>query len=201
MIDDAQTRRKPATSTRRTARPGPLAFIPAAFDDFDEQIDEWWQRLRGTPAVDRVFYMASEVGDFGLVWLTIGAAQAALGPAAKTPVFLRLAGALAFESVVVNGGIKSLFRRERPEWGQHRPLSLRRPRTSSFPSGHASSAVTAAILLTDRATPLAPVYWALAAVVATSRVHVKIHHASDVIGGIAVGVAVGAAIRRFVPLP
>ncbi len=176
----------------------PRIELPASFDTFDQQFDKAWDRLRGNKNLDHVFYTASEVGDFGMLWLAIAAAQAALGPEHKTKEALSLAAVLAIESAVVNGGIKSLFRRERPEWEQNRPLQLRKPRTSSFPSGHASSAVTAALLLTTNKTPWAPVYWGLAAIVATSRVHVKIHHASDVAGGLVVGTAIGLIARRLI---
>jgi membrane-associated phospholipid phosphatase len=37
-------------------------------------------------------------------------------------------------------------------------------------------------------------------IVAASRVHVKIHHASDVIGGIALGIALGELARHLVPV-
>ena len=75
---------------------------------------------------------------------------------------------------------------------------MHRPITSSFPSGHAASAFTAAMLLRD--SPLAPVYFVLAGLVATSRVYVKMHHASDVLVGAALGVAMGAVARRVLPL-
>ena len=177
-----------------------LAEFPDRFAGFDQRVESWWEKhVRPHPFADKVFYSASEVGDFGLVWLTIGATQAAFGPPHKLPEALRLAAALGAESVIVNGGIKSLFRRERPDWDQHRPQALRRPKTSSFPSGHATSAVTAALLLTQRRTPFAPLYWVVAAIVASSRVHVKIHHASDVIGGVAVGAVLGVTLRRMLP--
>ena len=47
--------------------------------------------------------------------------------------------------------------------------------------------------------PLAPVYAAVALVVATSRIHVRIHHASDVVGGLVVGTALGIGLRRWWP--
>jgi membrane-associated phospholipid phosphatase len=37
-------------------------------------------------------------------------------------------------------------------------------------------------------------------VVALSRIHTKIHHASDVVGGIAIGLVLGQVARRIVPL-
>ena len=97
----------------------------------------------------------------------------------------------------MNLGLKSLFKRTRPVHEGDRPLSLRRPLTSSFPSGHASAAMVAAALLSDRRPlPEVVVWYSLAALVATSRVHVKIHHASDVVAGAAVGIVLGAVAKR-----
>ena len=42
---------------------------------------------------------------------------------------------------------------------------------------------------------LKPLWYAIALVVATSRAHVRIHHASDVIGGIATGIVLGRLFR------
>jgi undecaprenyl-diphosphatase len=81
-----------------------------------------------------------------------------------------------------------------------RPLYLRVPRTSSFPSGHASSAFMAATLLADRDPHLRAVYFGLAALVATSRVHVRIHHASDVAAGTVLGLALGQIAKRAWPI-
>ena len=92
------------------------------------------------------------------------------------------------------------MRRARPTGHHLRPHRLRRPRTSSFPSGHATSGFLAASLLAeDSATPLT--WYALAGVVAASRVHVRIHHASDVVAGAVMGVAAGRLVRRRWPLP
>lgn len=157
-------------------------------DRFDDWVDNAWSRaLRGRPAVDRVFYVASELGDFSLIWHLIGAGQG-LRSERDADAAIKLAGVLLVESLVVNQGIKRLFRRPRPVAVTPRPHALRRPLTSSFPSGHATSAFTAVGVLSAHDPKLWPVYYALAGVVATSRVHVQIHHASDVIAGAALGV-------------
>ena len=64
----------------------------------------------------------------------------------------------------------------------------------------ASAAFCAAALLSDD-DPLWPLYYGAAVVVASSRVYVKIHHASDVVVGIAVGAVLGRIGRRLAPLP
>ncbi len=174
--------------------------LPPSVDEFDRRFDHFWDRFRDNRALDALFYTASEVGDFGMVWMALAGVQGAFGAPDQTRHFLRVVGVLGAESIIVNGGLKSLFHRERPAWDQERPMHLRKPKTSSFPSGHSSSAVTAAILLTDSNPTLAPLWWALAGVVAISRVHVRIHHVSDVIGGLVAGAVIGTVALRLLPV-
>jgi undecaprenyl-diphosphatase len=166
---------------------------------FDARVDRAFDRLRGNPASDRLFYGASELGDFSLVWLIIGATRG-LRSERDWHAAARVGGGLAIESVLVNGLIKSLFRRTRPPWEHDRTIRLRRPRTSSFPSGHATSAFSAAGLLAEDDV-LWPLYYAIAVIVASSRVYVRVHHASDVLAGAAIGIALGRIGRKLVPLP
>ena len=108
---------------------------------------------------------------------------------------------MGLESALTNGPVKSMFRRARPVIDLVEgplPYGMRRPITSSFPSGHATAAFTAAVLLSDRRR--AP-WYALAAVVATSRVYVRMHHASDIVVGAAVGLALGHTLKRWVGSP
>lgn len=166
---------------------------------FDSAADTALDSLRGHPGADRLFYLASELGDFGLIWLILGAVRGLRGDR-DWHAALRVAAGLGIESVLINVVVKSLFRRSRPPWDVTRPHPLRRPRTSSFPSGHATSAFSGAALLSE-GDDLWPLYYAIAAVVATSRVYVRIHHASDVAGGVLIGVVLGHIGRRLVPLP
>jgi undecaprenyl-diphosphatase len=166
---------------------------------FDRYVDTKFDLLRGRPVPDRIFYTASELGEFGLIWMALAAFRAARSRQGRG-VARRVVTGMAAESVLINGVVKSLFRRRRPVWQTEHPLPLRRPRTSSFPSGHATSAFTGAILLSE-GDPLWPVYFVIAPIVAFSRVYVKAHHASDVVAGIAIGCGLGIIGRRLLPLP
>ena len=134
-----------------------------------------------------LFNAASKVGDFSIVWHLCGLLYA-IGSLDRAREALALSIALGVESLIVNQGIKRLFRRERPTTsGDHR-FDVRTPSTSSFPSGHASSATFAAVILTTYSGfPLAVIWIAIAVVVAISRVVVRIHHLSDILGGIVTG--------------
>ena len=107
---------------------------------------------------------------------------------------------LGVESLVVNQGIKRLFKRERPTLAGDPRLPVRRPSTSSFPSG-ASSGFFKATLMSEGDPELAPLWFALAAVVATSRAYVRVHHASDIVAGAAIGLALAVVARRVWPQP
>ena len=180
---------------------GRRAGLVGRVQRLDERFDVAWGRaLRGRPALDRTFYLASELGDFSLIWHLIGAAQG-LRSDDDADATARLAVVLLAESLLVNQGVKRLFRRQRPLHEAIRPHALRRPSTSSFPSGHASSAFTAAGVLADRDPALAPLFYGVAVVVATSRIHVRIHHASDVVAGAALGIVLAKVAVRAWPLP
>src|SRR5262249_19892658 len=132
---------------------------------FDVGVDELLERVRGHPGADRVLRVASDLGDWSLVWHLLGAAWG-LTSARRTDRELRLFVLLGAESLIVNQGIKRLFRRVRPTEAGDPRYPVRRPSTSSFPSGHASSAFFAASLLTEGDPALAPLWFALAALVA-----------------------------------
>jgi undecaprenyl-diphosphatase len=159
---------------------------------FDAAVDAWLERIRDRKGVALVGQAASRAGDFSLVWQVIGLAYG-LGIDRSwrhTLGFMALVGA---ESLIVNQGIKRLFRRTRPtETGDAR-MQVRRPHTSSFPSGHASAGAFAATVLSLWAgAAWAPVVVVIAVVVASSRALVRIHHASDVVGGGVAGLVLAA---------
>ena len=178
------------------ARPrGPVAR-------FDASVDAAFDRLRGRTWPDRLFYAASALGDHGILWLILAGLRAAHsdgGTGRNRQAAVRAAAGVGIESVIVNLGIKSLFRRVRPVSTTPHPHPFRQPRTSSFPSGHATSAFCAAELLGED-DALRPLYYGLAVVVATSRIYVRIHHASDVAAGAVLGAAMGRLGRKLAPL-
>ncbi|HEX8803514.1 MAG TPA: phosphatase PAP2 family protein [Acidimicrobiales bacterium] len=189
--------RRPARSL--VVRSVPQSAVARAIARFDAAVDRRVDRVRGNPVLDRVMYGASELGNFSLIWHLVNSARA-LAPDREVSHAVRVAAVLGAESALVNGPVKSLFNRHRPVWEHERPLRLRVPRTSSFPSGHASSAATAAGVLGE-GDPLWPLYYGIGAVVAASRVYVRVHHASDVVAGALLGVALARTARRVWPGP
>lgn len=175
----------------------PLAAAARQIARFDRAVDRRWEALRGHKLLDRVMYGASDVGEFSQLWHVLGAIRA-LAPRREASDALRFSALMALESLVVNQGVKRLFARRRPGTAAENPTRhrLRQPITSSFPSGHASAAFCAAAVL-SRGSRLGPVYRLASVIVAVSRVHVRLYHASDVIAGAAVGEAIGRLASRL----
>ena len=166
-----------------------------AIHALDDAVDKWLEGHR-SDRLDRLFYGLSSAADHGLLWHALGALRALRR---REPGYaLRFSTLLGIESGITNGLVKSLFRRGRPpEHFSHNdplPFGMRRPITSSFPSGHAATAFMCAVLLSkDNRT--GPAYFTLAALVASSRVYTRMHHASDVAAGAVLGLVLGAAAR------
>jgi undecaprenyl-diphosphatase len=162
---------------------------------FDQAVEDRFARLR-SPALDRIAYPLSSAADHSMLWHAIGLARAIRS---HDPTFaVRFSSAMGIESAITNVAVKSAFQRLRP----HRPVDtpllygLRQPITSSFPSGHATAAFCAATLL-SKGSRAAPMWFALASLVAATRVYVRLHHPSDVVAGAAFGVVLGSALRTL----
>lgn len=169
----------------------------SAIARFDQWADDQLEKLRGNPIADQLFTNASHLGDFSVIWHIIGVARG-LTSEQRARQAMVLSAVLGAESLLVNQGVKRLFRRTRPTPAGDERFIVREPSTSSFPSGHASSAFVAATLLTawgGRRT--APMWFGVAAIVAVSRAYVRIHHASDIIGGALLGLGLGTIAMRL----
>ncbi len=184
---------------RRFPRPWPRTdAVERALRALDDYIEPRFTVPPST-AMDRLFYNLSSAADHSILWHTLGALRAAR--TGRPQIAVRLSIVLGLESALTNGPVKSRFKRVRPPSQPEGPLpyGMRRPITSSFPSGHATAAFTAATML-SQGSPAAPAYFALAGIVAYSRVYTKMHHPSDVIVGAGLGLVLGQIGRRLLPL-
>ncbi|MGB2757294.1 MAG: phosphatase PAP2 family protein [Acidimicrobiia bacterium] len=165
----------------------------------DSDVDAFVETHQG-PLADRLFYSLSSAADHSILWHAIGI-TAAVVRRDKRFAF-RFALALGLESALTNGVIKPMVGRVRPETDDGPlPHGLRRPKTSSFPSGHATSAFMATSVLANGArAPRKVLLGMLAAAVASSRVYTRMHHASDVAAGTVLGLGFGAIAKRYIRL-
>lgn len=183
-----------ATPTEHT---GLLALV----DRLDDGVDRLFEPLRGNPAVDTAAKVITGIGDHGWLWTGVAVWRGRRsGPARRAAI--RALGVAGVSSSLVNAGIKAVVGRERPDASDLRisntGVPVRAPKTSSFPSGHTLAAFTAATVLSrpgDRAGNI--FLFTAAGLVGVSRIHLRAHHASDVVGGVVIGTALGLAVSRL----
>jgi undecaprenyl-diphosphatase len=155
--------------------------------DLDVSLFEWLTAWRA-PWLDTAMAAASDVGRRGFVWFVL-AAVAAIYPRHRAAAW-RLVLALGLTFFLVNAVAKPLAGRARPfEALDHVDVIDARPLSGSFPSGHAASAFAGA-LAASRIWPAARLaFFALAALIALSRVYVGVHFPADVLAGALTGLA------------
>ena len=164
-----------------------------AIDAFDRRLFHRLTR-RERRAIDRGLTRLTTAANRSLLWLLIAVLLAVFGGRRGRRAALRGAVAIGLTSTLVNLPLKYLARRDRPPRRHFdRPLPISVPGSFSFPSGHSASAFA---FLTGvgredarLAIPLAP----LAAGVAYSRVHLRVHYPLDVVAGATIGSAMGLA--------
>jgi undecaprenyl-diphosphatase len=162
----------------------------------DDAVNAAFDPLRGDPRADRAAALLSNLADYGLIWVVLAAVKARRRGPNRRRAVVALATA-GFSSLIVTRVVKEAVARERPD--DHLDAVVRTPSSSSFPSGHTLAAFCTAFVLADSDAQTAANV-GFAAAVAASRVHLRAHHPTDVIGGAAIGSVLGLGLRPLVNL-
>ena len=157
----------------------------------DERILRWVRTRGHTPRAERAVARFSRIGEHGAVWLAIGAAGWALDPSRRAR-WGRATGVVA-GTFALNTAIKLVVRRPRPQL-PGLPALTTTPTRLSFPSAHSSTSFAGARVYTRLGLPASPLY-ALAALLAASRLYLGVHYPSDILGGVLLGTAVAGGMR------
>jgi undecaprenyl-diphosphatase len=146
--------------------------------------------LARQPARVRWVRRFSSLGEYGSLWLAIGVLGLILDRE-RGARWARAAVAVGFAHAC-SSAVKAVIRRERPAV-EDLPHLMATPTGLSFPSSHSASSFAAARAYGDL-LPSPPLY-ALATLMALSRVHLGVHYPSDVAAGAALGIVAGSVGR------
>ena len=159
---------------------------------WEKQLEDWIVDHR-VGWLDWFFIALSWIGTSGAVWIAIALA---VGAVWRRPSIVVLVIAAVIGGEVFSDLGKAIVARHRPFEHQLGPPSS----THSFPSGHSATSFAAATVLSSYVPRGRVLFYALATLIAFSRVYNGMHYPTDVLAGAAGGVAIAllllAAARR-----
>lgn len=143
---------------------------------------------------DLFFTFLSGIGTWGIIWFIIGTALFIWEEVEDkdkkglTAIIIAVFISLVF----VDGGLKNIVRRERPQFSVAETIVVSDNRDSySFPSGHATLAFAGAYILSCTHKKWRQWYYLIAYLIAFSRIYLGKHYPSDVMIGAILGVLIG----------
>jgi len=171
----------------------------------DERLGVWIATHRYAPLND-VFVWLGSIDRIGAVWICLALLVAFAQSRRLLPAFgiaaVTALAAVAADSIAT--GVKDLTNRPRPFEAHPQIHELYAVHSSSFPSGHAATALAGAVVVSYLARRAAPFLLAFAVLIAYSRIYVGDHYPTDVLAGAAIGVVAGVAavcLLRLAPRP
>ena len=162
------------------------------------QILHWFESLHN-PVTDPIMYGITCLGNAGILWILIAIAFLAIPIFKKDrKIGLSIAIALILSLIMCNGIMKNLWARVRPFnvdttfenlYGVFNGIN-----DWSFPSGHTASSFAAATVFIRTDMRLTYLIVVIAILISFSRLYLRVHYLSDVIGGIILGVFSGTIV-------
>jgi undecaprenyl-diphosphatase len=146
--------------------------------------------------LDGVMVAISMAGRGGAVWLALGIALR-IARRLSLRRLIELGCAILLASVLADYVLKPAVNRQRPFAVLHDFTVIGDlPNRASFPSGRAANAFAGATVLAWALPAWQGAWWALAGLIAFSRIYLGVHYPADVVGGGVVG-ALSAIVVLF----
>lgn len=148
------------------------------------------QALR-CPVLDALAVFFDQASAHGEIWIAFTAVLLAFRRTRRAGLAMALA--LGLYMLAGHCALKPLFARPRPCDLRPEMLTLvARPHGWSFPSGHTASAFAAAFALWLQNRRLGVPALVLAGFIGFTRMYLYVHFPTDILGGVALGLALGA---------
>lgn len=161
----------------------------------DRKIICFMQNKLSNPVLDRIMMSLTFLGDYCLIWLVITVLFYMNGD--RKFAYLMVATMLV-TNAINNGLIKSIFRRKRPfEIYDDINIFIPEPYGSSFPSGHSATGFCCAVVIVYYDPILGALALTLAALIAFSRMYLRVHFFTDIMVGMIVGCLCSIALMQY----
>jgi len=148
------------------------------------------------PLLDKAMPFFSLLGDHGIFWILLSIVFVIIKATRKAGIITMLALLIGYVSGEVI--LKNIFCRLRPLMiFDFLDTIIQAPMSYSFPSGHTTSSFAAAASIALLGKKPAFCAFALASLIAFSRIYLSVHYLTDILGGIALGLA-SAFIARWI---
>ena len=151
---------------------------------------DWLYQFRN-PVMNTISIFFDYAGAHGEIWIAFTLLLLLFRRTRKAG--FAMAVALVLYMAAGHFFLKPLFARPRPcDVNTAITILVKRPHGHSFPSGHTASAFAAAFALWLQNRKLGVPALVLAAFIAFTRLYLYVHFPTDVLGGLALGLALGA---------
>lgn len=166
--------------------------------DLINKIDAFGEKIIGfiynkNRFIDKLMIAVTLSGELGIIWIIISFFLFSRTKYTKEAIMVLLAIALA--SILGEGIIKHIVKRKRPFIKNNIiKLMISQHGTYSFPSGHTASSFAAATVFIRTDMRLTYLIVVIAILISFSRLYLRVHYLSDVIGGIILGVFSGTIV-------
>lgn len=144
---------------------------------------------------DKVMPKITSLGDLGIIWLAI--ALLLICRANNRTVGFKVISAILITTIIGEGIIKNIVKRQRPFKEKDNGLLINKPITYSFPSGHTASSFAALTIFIQMNNTIALLAAPIATMIAFSRIYLRVHYPTDVIFGIILGCLCGIGVLTF----
>lgn len=152
--------------------------------------------LPHSPLTDWIALFFSGAGSSGIIWLLIGGYLFFREERREHRFFLPMGIALGACFVLVEGLIKYVVARPRPDAGDG-ALIVGWAQWYSFPSSHAAISWAMAFIMSKFEPRGAYIWYALAGLISLSRIYLGVHFPLDVIIGGIIGWGIGSLSYRY----